>query len=173
MVEPISAILSVLGTMGQAQAKSGSARYAAKAQKQAAMAKLQQRAKEFRTRELLDRELRGAGELVGARGEEGLMKETGQALPELQAAQQAAAAQGTEGQQQASAQLRADLAKSGVRGGQAGQLMARQSGQMGINMQRQLDEMALREAEKRRQMRGDFFARKGTMGLQRQLSGAL
>lgn len=110
-----------------------------------------------------------AGELGGQfeAGEEQFLGELGkyeEALPELQEYQEAVRAGATQEQETARRQMEADLARGGVRGGQAATLQARGIGQMGTDLSRSVQEMALREAEQRRaqqlQYKAPYFGEK-------------
>lgn len=93
-------------------------------------------------------------------GEKQFLGETGQALPELQAYAQDVRRGATEEQEAARRQMETDLARSGVRGGQAATLQARGIGKMGTDLSRAINEMALKEAETRRGYRAPYFGQK-------------
>ena len=89
--------------------------------------------------------------------------ETGQPLKELQAVHEDFANQNLEAQQQYSKQLNSELAKQGVRGGQAATLQARGMGQLNTDLQRQINELALNEANQRRNLRTNYYQQKALM----------
>ena len=96
-------------------------------------------------------------------GEKQFMNEANTALPELQQARTDIANQGTEAQQQLSGQLQANMARQGVRGGQASTIQGRAMGQQGTDMQRQINQMAVNEATNRQAQRLDYTSQKGLM----------
>lgn len=89
--------------------------------------------------------------------------ETGQPLEELQAVKKDFANQNLEAQQQYSKQLNSELAKQGVRGGQAATLQARGVGQLNTDLQRQINELALNEANTRRNLRTNYYQQKAIL----------
>jgi hypothetical protein len=103
-------------------------------------------------------------------GEASFLNETGAPLAELGQAKQDVLSGGAEGLNQASGQMAANLATGGVRGGQAATQMRRGIGQMGTDTQRQINEMAVNDAQSRRQMRGGFFGQKASAGQQANLA---
>lgn len=93
-------------------------------------------------------------------GEEQFLTETGEALPELQQSMEDIRAGATEEQQRAGQQLETALARQGVRGGQAATLQSRGIGQTNVDLSRMINEMALKEASRRRDIRAPYFAQK-------------
>ena len=67
---------------------------------------------------------------------------------------------GTAAQQQAAAQTAQRLAAGGVRGGQAETLQSRQAGELGESLQQQTSEMALKEAQRKRDLQAQFLQQK-------------
>lgn len=117
-----------------------------------------------REREAAYKNLIAKGGVDQTTGEQQFVGETGAAVPEMQAARDAVLSGRAEGLNQAQAQLSSDLVKGGVRGGQAANQLRRQSGQMGIETQRMLDQMALDDAQRRQQERSQYYSGKAARG---------
>lgn len=88
-----------------------------------------------------------------------------EALPELQQYIEQVKKQATPEQEQARRQMEADLARGGVRGGQAATIQARETGKMGADLSTAVQEMAMKEAQERRaqqlQYKAPYFSEKG------------
>ena len=97
-------------------------------------------------------------------GEQQFLGETSAPLAELATAQQSALASGGKAIQQASGQIAANQAAGGVRGGQASTQMRRAVGEMAGQQQQNLDQMALDEANRRRELRTGLFGQKQARG---------
>ncbi len=157
----IGATGSIMG--GKAQAKSSEE--AAKQSLQATREQIAENARQFgitskfaqdtqaaRQKAYEEAISRGAGQM--GEGEAGFMADVNTANPEL-AQQQADILSGNaKGLQQASGQMSANLASQGIRGGQAGTLLGRATGEMGTAAQKDINAMrytdaATRAAEKR------------------------
>lgn len=120
--------------------------------------------KQLKARQEAYSALIGRGKEQMGQGEQQFLTESGQPLAELTAAKQAALAGGGEAIQQAGREMATQNALGGVRGGQATLLQNRGMGQMATEQQRNLDNMALDEANRRREMRGQYFGNKARAG---------
>ena len=94
------------------------------------------------------------GREMGEAGEAGFYREAERTLPELEQARQDILEESAEGLQLGARQLGAELARGGVRGGQAATHMRRGVGEMALGAQRDItgleyDEAARRAAERR------------------------
>lgn len=98
-------------------------------------------------------------------GEENFLQEANTPLPELGAMQSAVANQGTYAQQDLSKRLNAELAKQGVRGGQAGIISGRQMGKLGADLQKQITDYAFNEASNRQNARLQNLSQTGLLPL--------
>ena len=81
-------------------------------------------------------------------------------LPELQQLIQDIAEQSAEAQRQNRRQVNANLAMQGVRGGQAGILANRATGELNRNLQRDINQAAYNEAANRQQSRLGYYSQK-------------
>jgi hypothetical protein len=110
----------------------------------------------------------GEQQFLGAQGEQ--MADLQNPLAELGQAKQDVLTGNAAGMQQGAAQMKTNLAQSGVRGGQAATALNRGTGQMGVDATQQINQMALDEAGQRRNMRNASMGAK--MGMFGQKAGA-
>ena len=122
-----------------------------------------------RYRQAAYEDMKKQGQTQFGAGEQQFLSETDQPLAELENARSSMRAGTAESMQDASGQMKSNIEAMGGRGGQGITLLNRGIGQMGVEGQRGLDQMALQEAEQRRQMRGGYMGQKAQMGQQASL----
>ena len=96
-------------------------------------------------------------------GEGQFLDNTAQAPAEFQAVQNDIIAGQTEAQDNMNRYAAMNLARQGVRGGQAATLQNRQVGELNQNMQRDSNELMYQDARERRNQRSGYFSQKGLM----------
>jgi hypothetical protein len=106
----------------------------------------------------------GAGRQMAGAGEKAFTREANTALPELAQLKADIQNQTAAGLQEASGQMGAELAKQGVRGGQAATQMARGVGQMGITANQNINQLIADEARQRQAQRMAFQSAKAQQG---------
>jgi hypothetical protein len=104
-----------------------------------------------------------AGEFQRA-GEAEFMGEMGAAVPELEQARQDILSGEAEALQRGAGQMRAGFSQMGLRGGQAATQLRRGIGEMGIGAARDINVMALQEAQQRQAMRAAYQRQKAMAG---------
>lgn len=97
-------------------------------------------------------------------GEQGFLQEAGQATPELQQMKQDILSGQAESLGQAGGEMQAQLARTGMRGGQASQALKRGIGQMGIQGQRDINQLIGGEAMQRAAERRAYQSAKAARG---------
>lgn len=98
------------------------------------------------------------GDLSG--GEKSFEQAVGAPSQQLAKTRQSIAQGGQEAQQQAAGQNRANLALQGVRGPQASIIAGRQAGQLATDLNRQLEQMSLNEAQRQSGTRAGYYGGK-------------
>lgn len=88
------------------------------------------------------------------------LQEANTQLPELQQLITDIANESAEAQRQNQRQINASLAQQGVRGGQAGILANRATGELNRNLQRDINQTAYNEAANRQQSRLNYYSQK-------------
>lgn len=104
------------------------------------------------------------GQALMQQGESQLMSVYDTPLQELQQMKRDIAEGNTEAQQQQRRQTNLSLAQQGVRGGQAATLSNRASGELSKNLNRDLNQLTLDEAQRRRDAKANYLTNKATTG---------
>lgn len=107
-----------------------------------------------------------------SQGEAGFMEAVGSAPESLEQAKQDILTGGAKGLQKASGQMQANLATQGVRGPQAATLLNRGTGEMGQNIQMELNKLGLTDEQDRKKALLAYQAAKAGTAQQANLSPA-
>ena len=99
------------------------------------------------------------------KGESDFLSETEKPLEELEELKKSIGEQSTEEQQSAAGRIKQDLASMGVRGGQAGTLLARRTGDIAKSGMRDILGKTYEEALGRRKKKADYLASKAKSGM--------
>jgi len=119
-----------------------------------------------KARETAYGEVMGKAGTAATEGEAGLTAATGQPLPELEQARQDLLQGQSESMSKGVSQLGANLAMQGVRGGQAATLLNRGTGDITRGVTKDINQMALEDAEKRRAANIAYQQQKALSGVQ-------
>lgn len=155
----------IASAAGSASASAGATKQAREASEAAA----KEQKRQFDIRNQAYNQMIGSAKTMGTEGEQQFLGETANPLAELGAAKEGALTGNAAALQQGAGQMKANLAQSGVRGGQAATLLNRGTGQQSVDANQQINQMAMDEASQRRQMRAGLMGQKAGAGWSGQL----